>query len=174
MTERYIHTLSGAEEARKLAERYGDKVPKKPSMRLLHDCAKDYPPDMKKTFSKEYHIQTDDIMKKQMTTFIRATWVRKIAKRKSVRRYRISGGDKMAYHPAKMCWRKSFLLRGIVRVTKLLFEGLEKARELAYKNLDEAMEYILDSTIKYVKERNDCFILIRKKLMKHYYKNLKK
>ena len=34
------------------------------------------------------------------------------------------------------------------------FDGLEKARKLAYEDIDKAMAYILESTIEYVKERN--------------------
>ena len=57
--DRYIHTLGVAEEAQKLAAVYGDAelVKKAEYAGLLHDCAKDYPDDMKKRFCKEYRIQ---------------------------------------------------------------------------------------------------------------------
>ena len=66
--ERYIHTLGVADEAMKLAARYGGEelVKKAETAGLLHDCAKDYPKDMKLRFCKEYHVPLDDIMKKQV------------------------------------------------------------------------------------------------------------
>ena len=49
--------------------------------------------------------------------------------------------------------------------------GLDKARELAYKDLDEAMAYILESTIEYVKERGRALHPYSVEALE-YYKNL--
>ena len=45
--KRYIHTLGVEKEAVKLAEKYGVDKGKARYAALLHDCAKDYPDDMK-------------------------------------------------------------------------------------------------------------------------------
>ena len=68
---------------------------------------------------------------------------------------------------------KIIFIADYIEPNRTPFEGLEKARELAYKNLDEAMEYILDSTIKYVKERNRLLHPYSEEAYE-YYKNLKK
>ena len=81
----------------------------------------------------------------------------------------------MAYHRQKnmSVLEKIIFIADYIEPNRTPFEGLEKARELAYKNLDEAMEYILDSTIKYVKERNRLLHPYSEEAYE-YYKNLKK
>ena len=64
--ERYIHTMGVVKEAKKLAERYDADIEKASYAALLHDCAKDYPKDMKLRFCKEYHIPVDDVMAKNI------------------------------------------------------------------------------------------------------------
>ncbi|MBO5148793.1 MAG: nicotinate-nucleotide adenylyltransferase, partial [Anaerotignum sp.] len=65
--KRYIHTMGVAEEAVKLAEIYGTAQDQQKARvaGLLHDCAKDYPENMRLRFCKEYKVKTDDIMNKQ-------------------------------------------------------------------------------------------------------------
>ena len=65
LIDRFIHTMGVRDEGIKLARKYGDEnlVSKCEIACLLHDCAKDYPLELKKRFCKEYHIHIDEIMK---------------------------------------------------------------------------------------------------------------
>lgn len=174
-TERYIHTLGVAEEAKKLAERYGDdKLAEKAEYAaLLHDCAKDYPADMKRRFAKEYHVPLDDIMKKQID-LIHPFLGAEVARRE----YGVEDSDileAIKWHTTgkkdMSVLEKIIFIADYIEPNRKSFEGLEKARTLAYKDLDEAMEYILDSTISYVRERNRLLHPYSKEALE-YYRNL--
>ena len=156
--DRYIHTLGDAEEAQKLAAVYGDAelVKKAEYAGLLHDCAKDYPDDMKKRFCKEYHVPVDDVMKKQLG-LIHPFLGAEVAKRE----YGVEDEDiigAIRWHttgkPEMTVLEKIVFIADYIEPNRKPFDGLEKARKLAYENLDKAMAYILESTIEYVKERN--------------------
>ena len=156
--DRYIHTLGVAEEAQKLAAVYGDAelVKKAEYAGLLHDCAKDYPDDMKKRFCKEYHVTVDDVMKKQLG-LIHPFLGAEVAKRE----YGVEDEDiigAIRWHttgkPEMTVLEKIVFIADYIEPNRKPFDGLEKARKLAYENLDKAMAYILESTIEYVKERN--------------------
>ena len=155
--ERYIHTLGVAEESVKLAKRYGKDglIEKAELAGLLHDCAKDYPPDMKKRFCKEYHIPLDDIMKKQIDLchpFLGAEVAR--------REYGIEDEEilnAIRYHttgrPNMSLLEKIIFVADYIEPGRKSFDGLEETRKLAYENLDCAVEKTLEQTIAYVKER---------------------
>ena len=156
--DRYIHTLGVAEEAQKLAAVYGDAglVKKAEYAGLLHDCAKDYPDDMKKRFCKEYHVPVDDVMKKQLG-LIHPFLGAEVAKRE----YGVEDEDiigAIRWHttgkPEMTVLEKIVFIADYIEPNRKPFDGLEKARKLAYEDLDKAMAYILESTIEYVKERN--------------------
>ena len=155
--ERYIHTLGVAEEAEKMAKRYGgDELVKKAVYAgLLHDCAKDYPADMKRRFCKEYHIPVDDIMKKQID-LVHPFLGAEVAKRE----YGVEDEEileAIKWHTTAKAdmsvLDKIIFIADYIEPNRKSFDGLEKARKLAYEDLDEAMHYILESTIEYVKER---------------------
>ena len=65
--KRYIHTMGVAEEAIKLAEIYGTQKDQQKAQAagLLHDCAKDYPEEMRLRFCREYKVKLDDVMERQ-------------------------------------------------------------------------------------------------------------
>lgn len=156
--DRYIHTLGVAKEAQKLAAVYGDAelVKKAEYAGLLHDCAKDYPDDMKKRFCKEYHVPVDDVMKKQLG-LIHPFLGAEVAKREyGVKDEDIIGA--IRWHttgkPEMTVLEKIVFIADYIEPNRKPFDGLEKARKLAYEDLDKAMAYILESTIEYVKERN--------------------
>ncbi len=174
--ERYIHTLGVAEEAKKLAAVYGDEklVEKAEYAGLLHDCAKDYPKDMKLRFCKEYHVPVDDVMKKQVDLthpFLGA----EVAKREygvadeeilEAIRWHTTGKADMSVLD------KIIFIADYIEPNREPFEGLEQARKLAYEDLDKAMAYILESIIEYVKERNRALHPYSVEALE-YYKNLK-
>ncbi|GFI61448.1 hypothetical protein IMSAG049_00607 [Clostridiales bacterium] len=156
--DRYIHTLGVAEEAKKLALKYGGEelAEKAEYAGLLHDCAKGYPNEMKLRFAKEYHVPVDEIMKKQ-PDLIHSFLGAEVAKRE----YEVSDLEILEAIKWHTTGKKDMsLLEKIVFTADYIepnrerFDGLEKAREIAYVNLDEAIHYILKCTIEYVKERN--------------------
>ena len=156
--ERYIHTLGVAEEAEKLAKRYGDEELDKKAVYagLLHDCAKDYPAEMKRRFCKEYHIPVDDIMKKQID-LVHPFLGAEVAKRE----YGVEDEDileAIRWHTTGKAdmtvLDKIIFIADYIEPNRESFDGLEEARKLAYEDLDKAMKYILESTIEYVKKRN--------------------
>lgn len=156
--ERYIHTLGVAEEAKKLAANYGNEelVKKAEFAGLLHDCAKDYPADMKRRFCKEYHINVDEIMNKQID-LVHPFLGAEVAKRE----YGVSDAEileAIKWHTtgkANMSVLDEIIfIADYIEPNRESFEGIEEARSLAYENLDKAMAYILESTIEYVNKRD--------------------
>ena len=156
--KRYIHTLGVVKEAKKLAKIYGNEETKDKAevAALLHDCAKDYPLELKKRLCKEYHIELDDIIKSQMD-LAHPLLGAEVAKRE----YLVDDEEilnAIKYHTTGK--RKMSLLDKIVFIADYIeenrkpFEGLEEARRLAYIDLDLAMKFILEHTIEYVNERN--------------------
>ncbi len=155
--KRYIHTMGVSEEAVKLAEIYGTPVDceKARVAGLLHDCAKDYPKELRIRFCKEYKVKTDDIMEQQpdlMHPFLGA----EVAKRE----YQIQDEEilnAIRYHTTGRA--NMTLLEKIVFIADYIephrekFEGLEEARRLAYLDLNLAMKFILEQTIAFVKQR---------------------
>ncbi len=155
--ERYIHTMGVYEEARRLAANYGDEmlVKKAGYAALLHDCAKDYPREMKLRFCKEYHVPIDDIMKKQPDLthpFLGA----EVAKRE----YGVTDEDileAIRWHttgkPDMSLLEKIVFTADYIEPNREPFDRLEMARKLAYEDMDKAVLYILESTVEYVRQR---------------------
>jgi len=173
--ERYIHTLGVAEEAKKLAANYGDNelVVKAELAGLLHDCAKDFPADMKKRFCKEYHVPIDEIMKKQIDLvhpFLGAEVAR--------REYDVNDKDileAIKWHTTGKAdmsvLEKIIFIADYIEPSREPFEGLDNARKLSYESLDKAMANILENTIEYVKKRNRTLHPYSVEAL-NYYKNL--
>lgn len=153
--ERYVHTLGVEKEAVKLAKKYGEDEKKAQYAALLHDCAKDYPNDLKKRLCKEYHIPLDDIMKKQIDLchpFLGA----EVAKRE----YEVNDEeilDAIRYHTTgrsnMTALDKIIFLADYIEEGRKMHDALPKARELAYEDLDEAVKFVLEKTIEYIKNK---------------------
>ena len=155
--KRYIHTMGVAEEAVRLAEIYGTYADRQKARvaGLLHDCAKDYPKELRQRFCKEYKIPVDDIMERQ-PDLIHPFLGAEVAKRE----YQIKDEDilnAIRYHTtgrANMSLlEKVVFIADYIEPNREKFEGLEEARRLAYLDLDMAMKFILEETIAFVKER---------------------
>jgi len=153
--ERYIHTMGVVKAAEKLAKRYKADVAKAQYAALLHDCAKDYPPDMKRRFCREYHVPVDDIMLGTID-LTHAFLGAEVAKRE----YLVDDEeilDAIRYHttgrPNMALLEKIIFIADYIEEGRKKFDTLDKARELAFEDIDKAMAFILKSTIEYVKER---------------------
>ena len=163
-----------AEEAKKLAEIYGTQKDQQKAhvAGLLHDCAKDYPEELRLRFCREYKIKLDDVMQKQ-TDLIHPFLGAEVARRE----YLVEDEeilDAIRYHTtgrANMSLlEKIIFIADYIEPNREKFEGLEEARRLAYLDLDMAMRYILEETIAYVKRRNLLLHSLSTEALE-YYKN---
>jgi putative HD superfamily hydrolase of NAD metabolism len=154
--ERYIHTMGVVKTALKLGNLYGADSYKVHVAALLHDCAKDYPPDMKRRFCKEFHVEVDDIML-SCIDLTHAFLGAEVAKRE----YGIVDEeilDAIKYHTTGRknmgIVEKIVFIADYIEPNRKTFDTLEEARKLAFEDIDKAMAFILKSTIEYVNERN--------------------
>ena len=153
--ERYIHTMGVVKEARKMALKYGADEKKAAMAALLHDCAKDYPADMKRRFCKEFHVDVDEIMLETIDlthAFLGAEVAR--------REYGVEDEEILSaikYHttgkPDMTLMEKIIFISDYIEEGRKKFDTLEESRRLAYEDIDKAMAFILKNTIEYVKER---------------------
>lgn len=153
--KRFKHTQGVAVEAAKLARKYGADEKKAYVAGLLHDCAKCIPTDEKLAICKKYGVELDDILRKQPDlthSFLGA----KMAERD----YGIKDKDilnSIAYHttgrPDMSLLEKIVYIADYIEPNRAYFDGLDKIRKLAYKNIDKAMVAILKKTISYNKNK---------------------
>lgn len=155
--ERFIHTLGVVETAEKLADLYGVDRQKARIAAILHDCAKDYPKEMKKRFCKEFHIPLDDIMQKQID-LVHSFLGAEVAKRE----YGVEDEgvlDAIRYHttgrPNMSLIEKVIFLADYMEPNRRPFKGLTEIREMACKDIDHAMKLALLNTIEHVKQKKD-------------------
>ncbi|WP_313524729.1 nicotinate-nucleotide adenylyltransferase [Anaerotignum sp.] len=155
--KRYIHTMGVADEAERLAEIYGTQGDKQKARvaGLLHDCAKDFPIEVRDRFCKEYKVPVDEYMKK-ITDLIHPFLGAEVARRD----YLVSDEEILGAIRFHTTGRANMtLLEKIIYIADYIepnrekFDGIEEARRLAYLDLDMAMKYILEQTIEYVKSR---------------------
>lgn len=172
--KRYIHTMGVAEEAVKLAEIYGTQKDQQKAQAagLLHDCAKDYPEEMRLRFCREYKVKLDDVMERQ-TDLIHPFLGAEVARRE----YLVTDEeilDAIRYHTTGRAdmslLEKIIFIADYIEPNREKFEGLEEARRLAYLDLDMAMRYILEETIAFVKQRGRLLHPLSLEALE-YYKN---
>ncbi len=172
--KRYIHTMGVAEEAIKLAEIYGTQKDQQKAQAagLLHDCAKDYPEEMRLRFCREYKVKLDDVMERQ-TDLIHPFLGAEVARRE----YLVTDEeilDAIRYHTTGRAdmslLEKIIFIADYIEPNREKFEGLEEARRLAYLDLDMAMRYILEETIAFVKQRDRLLHPLSLEALE-YYKN---
>lgn len=153
--KRYIHTMGVVDEAVKLSKVYDVDTEKVKIAALLHDCAKDYPADMKIRLCKEFHVEIDDIMKKQ-TDLVHSFLGAKVAKRE----YNVTDHevlDAIRYHTTGKAGMtmldKIVFIADYIEPNRKDFDGLEEVRALAYTNIDLAVKETLEYTIEYEEQR---------------------
>lgn len=172
LIDRFIHTMGVRDEGIKLARKYGDEnlVSKCEIACLLHDCAKDYPLELKKRFCKEYHIHIDEIMK-EIPDLIHPFLGAEVARRE----YEVCDEDilnAIKYHttgrPDMSLLEKIVFVADYIEPNRKPFDGLMEARELAYVDIDRAMEFILERTIEYVNQRKRAIHPLSVKAYEYY------
>lgn len=153
--KRFRHTQGVAEEAVKMARRYGADTKKAYIAGLLHDCAKCIPTDEKLKYCKKYKVELDNILK-QNPDLTHSFLGAKIAQKK----YGIDDEDilnAIAYHTTGRAdmslLEKIIYIADFIEPNRKAFEGLDDIRRLAYIDIDKTMTAILQRTIEYNKNK---------------------
>ncbi len=149
--KRFKHTRGVAQEAVRLAKRYGADTEKAYIAGLLHDCAKCYTDKEKIALCEKYNVPLDDILFKQpdlVHSFLGAA----LAKAE----YGIEDEDiinAIAYHTTgrkdMSLLEKIIYIADYIEPNREAFDGLEEIRKLAYEDIDKAVEFSLENTIGY-------------------------
>lgn len=148
---RFYHSMEVAKEARNLAINYDIDYEKAFLSGILHDCCKCFNKEQILNACKKYKFELDDVLSSQLDlshSFLGSFVAYDV--------YGVKDEDilnSIKYHTTgrknMSILEKILYIADYIEPTRNYFEGIEKARELAYKNLDEAMCYILKNTIKF-------------------------
>ena len=153
--QRFYHTLRVVEESKKLSKKHNIDMNKAVIAALLHDCAKFG--DKKKLLNMADHfdIISSDIMRYNQH-LIHAPLGAKLAKYK----YNIQNEDILNAIKYHTTGRKNMSqLEKLIYIADYIepsrkFDGVEKVRELAYKNLDRSVLLAMDQTIVFLINNN--------------------
>lgn len=150
-TNRYNHSLRVMEVSKELAIKYGCSVQKAALAGLLHDCGKLQGDINLLKMANDFDIILDSVMENNHE-LIHCVIGAELAKRE----YNVEDEDVLnaiRYHTTGR--ENMSLLEKIIYIADLIepgrnFEGVERLRSLAYKDIDECLLSALNNTIKYV------------------------
>lgn len=170
--KRFNHSLEVAKEAKKLANFYGVDEEKAFLAGILHDCAKYFPKEKIFEICEQNNFELDEIIKKQIDiahSFIgyfvaKNDYNIKDKEILNAIKYHTTGKANMSL------LEKIIYIADYIEPTRKFFIGIDKARYLAYKNIDEAMLFILENTIKFNQEKGRIIHYLSKEAY-NFYKN---
>ena len=148
---RYEHTLSTQKEAVKLANQNGVNENKASLAALLHDCAKNMDTDEMVEYITMERMRIDEI------TMLNPSLLHAMAG-KVIARYKFGVTDEdilgaIEFHttgkPNMTKLQKIIFLADVIEETRH-YEGVEEIREIAYKDMDEAIIKSLDRIISFI------------------------
>ena len=152
---RYLHSLGVADEAKKLAAVYGENEERSYLAGLLHDCAKELPPEnMADILLDKYNVETDELAR-IMPKLLHGPLGACMAKDEY-------GVDDDGIYDAIWCHTTGkpdmTLLEKIIYIADYIeplreFDGVDDLRRLAYENMDKAIILGIDMTISDLIER---------------------
>lgn len=149
---RYQHTLGVMYTAAALAMAYHYDIKKAMTAGLLHDCAKSMPHEKKIELCRKHHIEVTDI-EQENPFLLHAKAGALIAKKK----YDISDEEilhAIAVHttgePAMGTLDMILFIADYIEPGRDKVQNLSKIREMAFQNLEHAVEQILYDTLNYL------------------------
>lgn len=148
--KRYVHSLGVADEAKKLAAKYGVDENRAYIAGLVHDCAKEVPPqDMEGILKRKYGVSVD-IMSKLTPKILHGVLGACEAQSK-FGIYDPEILDAVKYHTTGK--GNMSMLAKIIYIADYIepnrdFDGVRELRSLAYRDIDEAIIKGIDDTIK--------------------------
>lgn len=154
--KRFLHSRGVAEEAYRLAVHYGLNSQKAYMAGILHDCAKCLDEEVTFELCDKYGIKLDRVLREQpelIHSFLGAEVARHdfgITDEEILNaiRYHTTGRVGMS------SMEKLIYLSDFFEPSRKPFNGMETIRRLAYKDLDEAMDFALNHTIDYIGKKN--------------------
>lgn len=155
--KRYEHTLGVRYTAASLAMRHGCDVKKAQLAGVLHDCAKSYSEEELLSMAEEYKIPVRDA-ERAAPYLLHA----KVGAYLAEHMYGINDKDVLeaiCYHttgkPDMTQLEKIIFIADYIEPNRKEIAGLAESRKLAFKDLDQAMCYILGNTLHYLEQKGD-------------------
>lgn len=148
--KRYVHSLGVAGEAEKLARKYKADTDKAYLAGLVHDCAKEYPPEeMEKILKSKYGVSVD-AMSRLMPKILHGPLGACDAQSK-FGIYDPEILDAVKYHTTGK--GNMSMLAKIIYIADYIepnrdFDGVEELRRMAYEDIDAAIVHGIDETVK--------------------------
>ena len=149
---RYIHTMGVVKTAKKLAGRWQADEKKAMTAALLHDCAKDYPEQMKRRFCKEFHVPIDPVMD-QAIDLCHGPLGAEVARRE----YGVTDEEVLnaiRYHttgrPEMTKLEQIIFIADYIEPQRDKAPRLDVIRRLAFEDLEECMYQILKDSMSYL------------------------
>ncbi|WP_019125820.1 bis(5'-nucleosyl)-tetraphosphatase (symmetrical) YqeK [Peptoniphilus grossensis] len=170
--KRFLHTIRVKDTAVKLANIHDVDLEKAEIAGFLHDCAKIRDKKNLIKAAKESNLLlTKEMMKAPQIihSYLGALFAREF--------YGIDDEDilnAITYHTtgrANMSDLEKIIFLADYIEPLRNFDGVERARELANKDLDAAMYFALNNTLKFLVER-DNYIVVETVLARNYYKEM--
>lgn len=152
--KRYKHSLNVMDTAGKLADTYGLDVAKASLAGLIHDCAREIRGNDVFLECNRFNIEISNVCKIQ-PELLHGPLGAKLAEEQygitdeiilNAVRWHTTGHENMDLM-AKVIYIADYIEPG------RSFPGIEEARQLAFKNIDSAMVFSLDRTIRFVVSR---------------------
>ena len=153
--KRYLHSIGTMKAARELAKYYGLDTEKAEIAGIIHDIAKEMPDKEKLQYAKDHNIEIDKFEEKNIG-LLHAKIAANIAKEK----YNFDEDIQQAieYHttgnPNMNLFDKIIFVADKIEETRS-YPDLNYVRELAYKNINECVIYIIEFAVKKTKERGE-------------------
>ena len=172
--ERYQHTLGVMYTCASLAMAYHYDMDKAMLAGLLHDCAKNVPNDKKLELCKKHHIKVTQI-ERENPFLLHAKVGAWVAKKK----YHVK--DEEILHairvhttgePAMGTLDMILFIADYIEPHRDKAPGLAQIREMAFQNMERAVEQILHDTLHYLNEKSGGIDPLTESTYE-YYKNRK-
>ncbi len=149
--KRYVHSINVMDTAAELAEKYHEDTDKAAIAGLLHDCARDIRGSRIFELCNKFNIEVDDIMLRQPELLHGM-----IGAHMAEFDYGVSDGSiRNAIRCHTIGSVDMGMLDKIIFIADYIepgrnFSGIDKARELAFNDIDAALLLSFDKTIDYV------------------------
>lgn len=174
-SDRYEHTLRVASTAYDLAKDHGVNVKKATIAGYLHDCAKNYKDKKLLKYAKKFHIAISEA-EKDNTDLLHAKVGAYIARDK----FAVHDPDifnAIAHHttgrPSMSALEKVIYISDYIEPGRRHRGRIKLIREIAHKDLNQTMLYILEDTLEYLSKKSKTKDPLTKEAY-HYYNQARK